>query len=168
MKMKFKDYTFLSNPSKLEIAASTNVRSKPIFGKSSSVSNVSVNPIIVKGSGEFYGDGAEEGCYYLQHLLRCKCSGILLLPSSGSLTAYLTEFSFSRDACKGGVLYSFTFTEDCSDKEESRRFHYTVAADGENAFDIAGRCGVSVSVIMAKNSFKTPFSINSGDRVVLR
>ena len=40
--------------------------------------------------------------------------------------------------------------------------------DGENLFQIAGRCNVPVERLMALNDFATPFSVNSGDRVVIK
>lgn len=168
MKMRFKDFTFPSNPSSLEIGTSTRVSTASVFGKTSEVSNVSVNPTIIRGSGEFYGERAQEHCAYLQHLLRLKTSGALLLPSEHGYNAYLTDFTFKRNADKNAVCYSFTFTEDCSSRAEERQFYYTVAHAGENAFDIAHRCSVSVNTIMQKNDFKTPFDIDEGERVVLR
>ena len=49
-----------------------------------------------------------------------------------------------------------------------RDFKYTFAKAGENAFEIANRCDISVNDIMLFNDFKTPFDIKTGDRVVLR
>ena len=168
MKMKFRDFEFPSNPSSLEIISSTNVHSEPVFNMNSRVQNVSVNPVIVKGSGEFYGDDAEDNCNLLQHILRLKLSGVLLLPTSVSYNAFLTAFTFSRQADRNAISYSFVFTENCNSKSESRDFFYTVALKNENAFIIANRCGVSVSDIMKNNDLKTPFDIKEGDRVVLK
>lgn len=168
MKMRFNDFVFPANPAKLEILLSSNFSSSPVFGRGSSVQNVSVNPAVIKGSGEFYGSRAESSCCYLQHILRLRTAGILFIPSSGSYNAYLTEFNFSRNADKSGIAYSFVFTESCSDRKERRSFCSTVAKEGENAFDIADRCCVSVNEIMERNSFKTPFDINKGDRVMMR
>lgn len=168
MRMRFNDFIFPSNPERIEVFASTNLKSSAVLNKNSEVSNISVNPIIVKGAGEFYGERALEYCLQLQHFLKQKRSGILLLPSESGFNMYLTEFAFERNAKKNCVTYSFKFTEDCGDKSEHRAFYKTTALDGENAFDIADRCGVSVDIIMQKNGFKSPFDIKSGDCVVLR
>lgn len=168
MKMRFDDFVFPENPAELEIFLSTNFSSSPVIGKGSNVQNVSVNPAVIKGRGEFYGENAEESCHYLQHMLRLKASGILLLPCASSFNAFLTEFTFVKNADKGGISYSFVFTESSNSRAERRSFCHTTAGEGENAFIIANRCGVSVNEIMKNNRFKTPFAIKKGDRVVLR
>ena len=168
MKMKFNDFVFPSNPAELEISLSTNFSLSPVFGKGSNVQNVSVNPAVIKGRGEFYGERAEESCHYLQHMLRLKTSGILLLPCASSFKAFLTEFTFVKNADKGGISYTFVFTESSNSRVEERHFCCTTAKENENAFVIANRCGISVNEIMKNNSFKTPFDIKEGDRVVLR
>ncbi len=167
MKMKFKDFTFPSNPGEIEVFSSTNIQSKAIYDSGSKTENVSVNPIIIKGKGEFFGDNAEELCLYLQHMLKDKTTGELMLPSSAGLNAFLTEFTYSKSCKKGSITYSFIFTEDCRQKREKRALPYTIARNGENAFDIANRCNISVSDIMRLNVYKTPFSIKNGDKVVL-
>ncbi|MCM1114358.1 MAG: LysM peptidoglycan-binding domain-containing protein [Clostridium sp.] len=165
--MVFKDFVFPSNPTVLEVKASTNIHNFPIANNSSRVENVSVNPSIVEGSGVFFGDRGEEYCLYLQHLLRLRTAGVLLLPTAVGMNAYLTRFSYKKSSNKNEISYSFTFTEDCSSKKEERLFYFTVAENGENAFDIANRCNVSVDDIMRLNTIATPFSIKAGDKVVL-
>lgn len=167
MQMKFKSFTFPSNPREIEVNISSNIQTKGIYGKASATENVSVNPIIISGNGEFFGECAEEHCLYLQHMLRDKTAGELMLPSSAGIHAFLTEFTYSKSCIKGSIAYRFIFTEDCSETGSSRKTNYTVAVKNENAFEIANRCSVSVSDIMKLNDFQTPFSINEGDRVML-
>ncbi|MDE5964006.1 MAG: LysM peptidoglycan-binding domain-containing protein [Eubacterium sp.] len=167
MKMKFKDFTFPSNPKEIKINISSNIQSKGVYGGSSTTENVSVNPIIISGKGEFFDDNAEELCLYLQHMLRDKTAGELMLPSSAGLNAFLTEFTYSKNCRKGSTEYYFVFTESCNKTNNKRKTNYTIAEKNENAFEIAGRCNISVSDIMSLNDFQTPFSINEGDRVVL-
>lgn len=167
MKMKFKDFTFPSNPKEIKINISSNIQSKGVYGGSSTTENVSVNPIIISGKGEFFDDYAEELCLYLQHMLRDKTAGELMLPSSAGLNAFLTEFTYSKNCRKGSTEYYFVFTESCNKTNNKRKTNYTIAEKNENAFEIAGRCNISVSDIMSLNDFQTPFSINEGDRVVL-
>lgn len=168
MKMEFGDFVFPSNPSKLEIVLSSNINSNPVMGENSKTENVSVNPVIVKGSGDFYAAEGGNYCTYLQHLLRTKKSSPLLVPSGLGINAFLTEFSYGKNKDRGSYSYSFVFTEDCGRKKEIREFCRTAAKDGENAFDITKRCGVSLNDIMRLNDIKTPFDIKSGDTVVIR
>lgn len=168
MKLKYKNFEFPSNPEKIEMLSSTNCSSNAVLDKNSVVQNVSVNPVIVKGSGEFYGSIGEETAAFLQNMLRDKRSGWLMLPFSMSVKAFFTAFEFRKNSSKNAVLYSFEFTEDCSDRMAEREYKYTFAKTDENAFEIANRCDVSVNDIMCFNDFKTPFDIKEGDRVVLR
>jgi hypothetical protein len=154
MKMRFKDFIFPSNPSTIEISSSSNVQSSPLFDKNTDVQNVSINPIVVKGSGEFYGKDSEKNCQYLQHMLRLKTSGYLLVPSQTGIEAYFTEFSFTKNAQKNSVSYSFEFIEACNDKSETRAFNSIIALEGDNAFTIANRCEISVSDLMSLNDYK--------------
>lgn len=167
MKMKFRDFTFPSNPKEIKVNISSNLQSKGIYDGSSATENVSVNPIIISGKGELFDNNAEEMCLYLQHMLKDKTEGELMLPSSAGLNAFLTEFTYLKSYKKGCMEYSFVFTESCSNTSSKRKTNCTIALSNENAFDIADRCRISVSDIMSFNDFKTPFSIKEGDRVVL-
>lgn len=168
MKLKYKNFEFPSNPEKIEILSSTNCSSSAVLDKNSAVQNVSVNPVIVKGSGEFYGNTGEETAALIQNMLRDKRSGWLMLPFFVPVKAFFTAFEFCKNSSKNAVSYSFEFTEDCSGRVAERDFKYTLAKAGENAFEIANRYDISVNDIMLFNDFKTPFDIKEGDRVVLR
>ncbi len=168
MKLKYKEFEFPVNPDSIEISSSSNCSSKPVFGGNSNVENVSVNPIIVSGNGEFFGESAREYCACLQNLLKRKESGWLFVPSSPPVKAYFTEFKFSRNTKRNSISYFFVFTEECSDRKSERLFKYTYAEKDENAFELANRCNVSVNDIMRLNDFKSPFELTEGDRVVLR
>lgn len=166
MKLKYKDFEFPVNPGSINISSSTNCRSKSVFGKNSVTENVSVNPVTVTGDGEFF-DGTEV-CAELQNMLKDKSSGWLYIPSAAPVKAFFTEFKFSKSNKKNSVAYSFKFTEDCTDRSARINFRFTIAEEGENAFEIANRCNASVNDIMSLNDIKSPFDINAGDRVVLR
>lgn len=168
MKLKYKEFEFPANPGSIEISLSSNCSSTPISDGNSNVENVSVNPIIVAGNGEFFGEAAQEHCALLQNLLKSKESGWLFVPSSPPIKAYFTEFKFSKNTKRNSISYAFVFTEDCSDRKSERFFNYTYAEKGENAFEIANRCNVSVNDIMRLNDFESPFELTQGDRVVLR
>lgn len=168
MRLKYKSFEFPSNPANIEILSSTNCSSSPVFAGSSVVENISVNPIVVKGSGEFYGGKCEEYCTVLGNLLECTESGWLFTPLSAPMKAYFTEFEFSKNTEKNAVEYSFKFTEDCNARKAYIELPYIIAEENENAFEIANRYNVSVNEIMRLNDFKSPFDISAGDRVVLR
>lgn len=168
MKLKYKSLEFPVNPASIEVVSTTNCTSKSVFGKNSVVENVSVNPIIVTGEGAFYGERFEDFCAELQNALKNKGSGWLLIPSAPPIKAFFTELKFKKSSKRNFVLYSFKFTEECSDRKAEKEFSYIFADKNENAFEIAGRYNVDVNEIMRLNDFKSPFDISEGDRVVLK
>lgn len=168
MRMKYKNFEFPSNPRKIEILSSSACSSKSELNGCSVVENVTVNPIVVIGEGEFFGDGGEEYCARLQNMLRDRVSGWLFVPSAPPIKAFFTEFKFGKNNKKNAVSYSFRFTEDCMDKVARVQPEYITACEGDNAFELANHFDVSVNDIMHLNDFKSPFDIKAGDRVVLR
>lgn len=167
MKMKFKGFEFPTNPAVIEVNSSSNISFSPMLSGKSVVKSTAINPTVITGSGTFYGERGEEYCLYLQHLLRKNRAGVLMLPSAVGMDAYLTKFKYKKDTNKNQISYSFEFVENCGSKKETRKFCFTYARAGENAFDIANRCGVSVENIMENNEYSTPFSVREGDKVML-
>ncbi|MDE6155870.1 MAG: LysM domain-containing protein [Eubacterium sp.] len=168
MRLKYKWFEFPSNPYKIEISSSVNCSSKSLPGRNSVVENISVNPTVVCGNGEFYGENCEEYCARLKIMLADTESGWLFLPSSPPVKAFFTLFKFSKSAKKNAVSYSFEFIEDCTDRRSYNNPDFIIADGMENAYEIANRFDVSVNDIMILNDFKSPFSIVKGDKVVLR
>lgn len=167
MKMKFGTFEFPVNPKNLKVSSSANCREKAIFGKNAVVENVSVNPTIISGKGELADKNGEATCSYLMHILKTKKSYWLFAPDMVPIKAYLTDFTYEQSSLRNSYLYTFKFVEDCKDKSEMIKIPYTIARNGENAFDIAYRCGVSVDDIMMKNDIATPFDIREEDKVML-
>lgn len=168
MKMKYKDYTFPSNPAVMKVEVRSDCHSAQMPDKSSVVENVSVCPAVIDGNGEFFAENGLQACDYLQHLLKEKTSGWLFAPSLSPVKAFLTEFSYEQDAKTNAYRYKFRFVEDCNDKTEQASLSYTTALEGENAFDIADKYNISIDRLMELNDFITPFDITEGDRVVLK
>jgi hypothetical protein len=166
--MKFKDFEFPSNPNTIEITSNRNVNINCVYGEKSVTENVSCNPTVISGSGSFFGDNADEYCTRLSRLLKIESSGWLYCPNAYPIKAFFSEFTYKVDSEKGCVQYNFTFIEDCSSKQEEKKFCYTISQKDENAFDIANREGVSVDDVMTLNDFKSPFDIKEGTTVKIR
>lgn len=168
LKMQYKDFVFPINPNVIEIVSKRNVEISSIYGAKSVTQNISQSPLVVKGSGMFYGDNAQEYCTYLEALLRKSDSGVLHAPGLYPINAYFTGFTYRINAEKGAIEYDFEFTQVFNSREEEINIGYTFALDGETAFDIADRMNMSVDEIMTLNEFKNPFDISEGDRVILQ
>ena len=91
----------------------------------------------------------------------------LFAPGAEPMRAYLTRFDYTCTTARDGVQYSFTFTEDCDPAPRYAPYGSTRVRQGENAFDIAARTGVSVDTIVALNRLASPFDLTPGEKVVL-
>ena len=166
--MRYKGYEFPQAPSKIEIFSDTNVKKSPVFCGNSVVENVSVNPVIVKCSGQFFGKEGRECCDMMQYMLRQLSAGWLFAPELSPVKAFLSAFSYSKGADKDSISYRLEFTECCDSFSGTAEINYTICRAGENVFDIANRCSVKADDIMKLNSFVSPFDINEGDKVMIR
>lgn len=167
-KMKFKGFSFDVNPNFIEIRHKRIISEKALLNGRSRVNSGALCPAEITGRGCFYGSNAPEKLAMLEALHKMGGAGMLYLPQGSAYKVYFKELTFSFNADKNRYDYSFAFVECTSSKKPVRDFSYTLADDGENLFQIAGRCNVPVERLMALNDFATPFSVNSGDRVVLK
>ncbi len=167
-KMRFKDFVFPSNPTKIEICAKRDIATNSVYDNASVTQNIAPKPIVVSGKGTFYGKDAEKVCSYLSHLVKLGSSGMLHYPSLYPIDAFFEEFSYSQNALKDGFDYSFSFVENCSGEKEKIDLDYTFLSDDENLFAVAKRVGVSIDTIMELNDFDSPFYQGVNERVKIR
>ncbi len=167
MIMKYKNLQFLKNPSHLEMNSRRQVSQSGVIAGKTAVSGICEEPTVIKASGVLY-DGGEKWCLSMKNLMSDGKSGWLFSPGAPPVMAYLTSFSYRRDSGKNEICYSAEFTEDCNSRRYEARLKYTYALEGENAFDIAHRCNITVDALEELNSFVSPFEINENDRVVIR
>lgn len=167
-KMSFKGFSFDVNPSFIEIRHKRIISEKALLNGRSRVNSGALCPAEITGGGCFYGNNASEKLAMLEALHKKGGAGMLYLPQGSAYKVHFKELVFSCNADKNRYEYSFVFVECTKNKKPSFDFSYTLADDGENLFQIAGRCNVPVERLMALNDFATPFSVNSGDRVVLK
>lgn len=165
--MKYKDFDFPSNPSKIVVKAKTNISEGCVIGESPNVSSNAKMAKEISGNGVFFDDKAIFYAQKLCDMLLSTESGILIVPGVYPMDAFFSDFSYEIDTKKNCVSYSFSFVEDCKNKNLQYDFGFTYAKSGENAFDIANRTGTDVETIIKNNVLSSPFEIKSGDKVVL-
>ena len=122
---------------------------------------------VITGKGWWYGGRALEMAQVLRRLLLPGQAHWLFAPGAEPMRAYLTRFDYTCTTARDGVQYSFTFTEDCDPAPRYAPYGSTRVRQGENAFDIAARTGVSVDTIVALNRLASPFDLPPGEKVVL-
>ena len=145
MRMRFGPYTFLQNPAQLQVENRALQQEERLLS-----GGVCVTPAQV-----------------LRRLLLPGQAHWLFAPGAEPMRAYLTRFDYTCTTARDGVQYSFTFTEDCDPAPRYAPYGSTRVRQGENAFDIAARTGVSVDTIVARNRLASPFDLTPGEKVVL-
>lgn len=145
MRMRFGPYTFLQNPAQLQVE----------------------NRALQQEERLLSGGRALEMAQVLRRLLLPGQAHWLFAPGAEPMRAYLTRFDYTCTTARDGVQYSFTFTEDCDPAPRYAPYGSTRVRQGENAFDIAARTGVSIDTIVARNRLASPFDLTPGEKVVL-
>lgn len=168
MIMKYKSLEFPKNPSTLEIKASSLTAKLPIISKRSAVQNISEEPAYIKACGVLYSQEGEQWSASMKALVGDKKSGWLFTPGAPPMRAFLSSFTFKRNSRKNEIEYCAEFLEDCSEVKPYANIKYAYAKKGENAFDIAYRCGMSVDELEELNGYISPFDIKENDRMVIR
>lgn len=167
MKLKYKNFEFIQNPQKITVKKSKSVGLKPLPGLGTEAQEICDDAAVIKIYGRFYGKDGDKAVKKLYALQAQKQAGALLLPGGDYFNAYFTSFETTRNAAENYISYEAQFTESQIGKNSSFVCKSTFAQNGENAFEIAARCGVSVEKIMKLNSFKTPFEVPAGAKVII-
>ena len=168
MKMGYKGMTFDVNPSSVKTDVSKKVAIKTIpfgFGKSAEICKM---PVKITGSGVFCGENAGQDAHKLMQIFEKGGSSYLFMPRLAPIKAFFTDLTMRIGADSESIEYTFSFTEDCTEKRSSYPFGYTYAKAGENLYDIANRCEVSTESLFNANDFMDMFSVREGDKVWLR
>ena len=113
------------------------------------------------------GEDSAKKAFELVRAYNKKGSDYLFLPNSVPIKACFSSLSISYCAGNDRVDYSFEFVQECKEKNEEHNPDYTVAADGENLFDIAHRTGMQIENLVEANDFGDVFAVKEGDRVWL-
>lgn len=165
IKLKYKAFEFPENPAEISIDKSKNISARSLPGSGSAVEEVSRGAAVIRISGGFYGADRELSASRLCALHDEYGAGPLYLPGGEFFYAFFSALKLIRNAAECRIDYELVFTEDERYKKARAKRDCTVAAGGENAFDIAARCGCTVEHIVEKNSLKTPFDIIEGQRL---
>ncbi len=168
IKMIYKGFEFPVNAQELETEFSKRTAALPILKRSARVREVCFNPAVISGRGILSGEKAQEQANELVRLFREEDGAYLFSPIFPPIKAFFTELKLKTAANREGIEFSFRFVEEYCAKKGGYSFGYTYAREGENLYDVANRCSVSVEELFSLNGYKDLFSVNEGDRIWLK
>ncbi|MFR5875368.1 MAG: hypothetical protein ACLUFN_02635 [Eubacterium sp.] len=167
IKMNYKGFSFDVNPTSIKTELSKNIAKKSILFKSAKTQEVFFEPARISGSGRFVGTDARQKAHNLMRIFKSKGSAYLFAYDMPPMKAFFCNLSVSYSAKENCVSYTFSFVEDCNDKQFSYDFGCTYALEGENLYDISNRTDVAVERLFEYNNYSDLFSVRKGDRVWL-
>ena len=188
--MRFKSYVWPHNPRVYEIRYKKDLVSQRVPFGLYSLQNMGRQHRVLKGEGEFVGEGAYREFKKLATIFYEDSPGTLVHPLWDTTTAYFAALQLQQEPTKDYVRYAFEFWECYNGYEESLKLlsapsaqsaeadesagtqktadeggYYTVVW-GDTLWAIAGRYALSLPALIALNpQIKNPNQIYPGDRI---
>ena len=180
--MRYKNYVWPHNPRIYEITYDRTIAvNKVPFGRYM-MSNLGRSYRVLKGEGEFAGEGAYDEFKKLATVFYEETPGVLIHPIWQSSNAFFVSLALKQEPYEDYVSYTFEFWEQCDEYSESAvivkepdggtgsgggRRQYTVVS-GDTMWAIAKRNGISLSYLISLNpQIKNPNRIYPGDIIYL-
>ena len=183
--MQFKDYQWPHNPRTYTIEYQRNLAVHKIpFGRYV-LQNLGMTRRVIKGEGEFVGEGAYEEFRKRAAIFYQEGAGRLIHPVWQGIRAHFVELTLLQEPKTDYVGYAFTFWEDYDgyatglkrttaniaspegkrdSKATKQQYHAVIA--GDTLWGIANRYGLSLDAVLALNpQIKNPNRIAAGERV---
>lgn len=188
--MRFKGFVWPHNPRIYEIEFKRSIHSHKVpFGKYV-LQNLGTSYRVLRGEGEFVGEGAYDKFKELATVFYEETAGVLIHPIWQNSNAYMTELTLREEPKEDYVSYSFEFWECFDEYESGARLvspqksgaaasetaaqgggaqaageYYTVVP-GDCLWSIAVRCGKALSELLLLNpQVKNPNLIYPGDSI---
>ena len=180
--MRYKDYIWPHNPRTYSIAYEGQIAVHKVpFGRYCT-QDLGMSCRVMRGEGEFVGEGAYEEFKKLATVFYGGGAGLLIHPVWQISNAYFTALKLEQEPLPDYVRYSFEFREDYNGydrqlqtlageveepKSEGQATVHTVSG-GETLWGIARAYGVDPEkLVLANPSIQNPNHIQPGDRVVI-
>lgn len=184
--MRYKDYIWPHNPATYSITYERQVAVHKVpFGRHC-MQDLGMGCRIMRGQGEFAGEGAYEEFKRLATVFYDGGPGLLIHPLWQIANAYFTNLKLEQEPLPDYVRYSFEFRErydgynqeltslgragGTSGQSAGGTLPETVctAASGDTLWGIASRYGVALEDLLKANpGIKNPNLIRVGDKVVI-
>lgn len=167
MKMKYGGFEFDVNPKTFKISMDKNIVTyDAVYSDQISFDN-GRNCICVSGEGYFVGENAANKAFELVRAYNKKGSDYLFLPNSVSVKVHFSSLDISYSSANDRIEYSFVFTQESNNKEETGSLDFTYVLENENLFDVSNRTGVGIETLVKCNDIGNIFAVKEGDRIWL-
>ena len=179
--MRYKNYVWPHNPRIYEITFKRQIAvNKVPFGRYM-MTNMGRSFRVLRGEGEFAGEGAYDEFKKLATVFYDETPGALVHPVWQSSNAFFVSLSLKQEPYEDYVSYDFEFWEQCDEYDSAAELIkkpksenaaggatvYTVVS-GDTMWAIAKRNGMSLSTLISLNpQIKNPNRIYPGDRINL-
>lgn len=147
--MKFKGFTWQHNPRELVFEDEKTLRELSAPFDKSVVWNTGRRNMRISGEGELYGEDCLEQFQRLFELFRAGGSGVLAIAEVPSVYAVFESLKLIGRPRPNVLTYRFVFRELMEIREDTQR--ETLAAAGENLWDISYRYGVGIDELVRLN-----------------
>ena len=169
--MRFKDYVWPHNPRVYEISFKKAVAAHKVPFGLYTLQALGRNHRVLRGEGEFSGEGAYREFKKLATVFYSNEPGVLVHPLWDTTTALFVSLELKQEPTENYVRYAFEFWE-CYEgyvqgfvklaqlpQPEQEEIEHSVAP-GETIWDIADRYGQSAEEIVAANpGIKNPANL---------
>jgi len=182
--MRYKDYIWPHNPATYSITYERQIALHKVpFGRYC-IQDLGLSCRVMRGEGEFAGEGAYEEFKKLASVFYSEEAGLLIHPVWQISNAYFTSLKLEQEPTPDYVRYSFEFRESfdgydpqlqklsgdssgfSADASGAAATHTVVS--GDTLWAIAQRYGIALSDLLAANpNIKNPNRIYTGDKVVI-
>lgn len=180
--MRYKGYVWPYNPRTYTISYQRNMAVNKIPFGHYHLQELGLTRRVLKGEGEFVGDGAYAEFKKLASVFYESGPGTLVHPVWQTTQAYFVDLSLTQEPRRNHVGYSFTFWEAYDGYRDTvtqavaavgtsaggaatGAVYHTVAG-GDTLWAIANRYGVSLSALISLNpQIKNPNLIVPGEKV---
>lgn len=179
--MRFKDYVWPHNPRIYEIKYKRDIVCHRVPFGLYTLQNTGRQMRIMRGEGEFAGDGAYSQFKKLASVFYSSTPGTLVHPLWDTTTAYFASLELLQEPTEDYVKYGFEFWECCDvyreglqraedlpQPQQPEEEDYYVVQPGDSIWSIAAGLGMDVEELMGLNEdIKNPAMISPGFRMII-